>query len=304
MSEKRREIYARVGVQLTQNRRAFRAERACPGAMGLYLFAVLHTRSVLEDGFVSEEILLTAWGVNESVRGPQLDALVAVDLLERADGGFRVVKYAEHNDTLEEIESLREATRVRVRSMRDRKRESTPPGNAGVTRYIGVSNADVPTDTNTDPDPDQISDQDQLHRSPRARSGFPPEETSEVREVQGPMPDSKRAPEALLGAANGIPEPYQGRPAWADVAIEAVEANTGEKFDRSIVWVTYQGSREASGRDVGAADLRRFLGSWASKQKDLRARQRDRGGGGPRGDRQPHDTAWLKRLPSGTDGDF
>lgn len=143
MSEKRKEIYARFGVQLTRNRRAFSVERKAPGAMGLYAFCVMYSRDELLDGFVPEEVALSAWGRPAEERGPQLDALVSVDLLERVEDGFRVVKYAEHNDTVAEVQVAREETRLRVAAFRDKKRGSTPPDEGDVTRYMAVTDDSV-----------------------------------------------------------------------------------------------------------------------------------------------------------------
>ena len=142
MATKKREIYARLGVQLRNNRRVLKAERTCPGAFGLYCFCVLDTRAELLDGFVSEDAVLTALGVHPKLRGKQAEALCSVDLLERVEGGYRVVKYEEHNDTVADIAASRE--RVKGRVTEHRKRST-------VTRYTPVTNADVPISISISP---------------------------------------------------------------------------------------------------------------------------------------------------------
>lgn len=116
----KREIYARLGVQLRSNRRAFKAERIAPGAMGLYAFMVMDARAELPeiDGFVAEEAVLAAWGRPADERLAQVEALCSVDLVERADGGFVVVKYDEHNDCRVTVEKNKEAARVRMNKHR------------------------------------------------------------------------------------------------------------------------------------------------------------------------------------------
>lgn len=144
MSNAKREIYARLGVQLRNNRRCFKAEKLAPGAMGLYAFLVIDARAELPevDGFVSEEVALSAWGGDVTTRRLQIDALCAVDLVERVAGGVVVVKYDEHNDTRKTVEKNKKNTRLRVAKHRK-----------DVTRYMpvteGVSNAFVPNSIST-----------------------------------------------------------------------------------------------------------------------------------------------------------
>lgn len=169
MSEKRREIYARMGVQLINNRRAQRAERRLPGSMGLYLFAMLYTRAELLDGLVPEDIMLTAWGAPEDVRSRQVDVLVDVDLLERVEGGFRVVKYEEHNDTAAEVEANRAKDRERKRP-KGQTQSEFPPG-------IQPDSVRIPPGTH--------SDSERIHKdfpSSISCSFSESEERSEIRE--------------------------------------------------------------------------------------------------------------------------
>ncbi len=138
----KKEIYARFGVQLRNNRRCFRAEKLCPGSMGLYLFMVLDARGEMPevDGFVSEEVTLSAWGLVTDYRSEQLEALCSVDLIERVSGGFRIVKYEEHNDTRKVIAENRKVANERMK--RHRARASSP--SSSVTDNIDRTNAFVP----------------------------------------------------------------------------------------------------------------------------------------------------------------
>ncbi len=101
------------------------------------------------------------------------------------------------------------------------------------------------------------------------------------------------------GAAPVTP-PVTAEPDWVDGSIEAVSSATGETFDRGVVWTTYQGSRESAHRPIGAADFRKFLGSWASRQKSDRVNARERPSGriarGAEITKQPFDpnAPWLK----------
>lgn len=138
----KREIYARFGVQLRNNRRAFKAEKLAPGAMGLYAFCVMDARAELPelDGFVPEEAALSAWGRPCDERLAQAEALCSVDLLERVSGGFVVVKHGEHNDTKAVVEKNRKDA---VKRMRRVRRTSTEHAGA-VQRTEGERSPDVP----------------------------------------------------------------------------------------------------------------------------------------------------------------
>lgn len=142
----KREIYARLGVQLRNNRRAFKAERMAPGAMGLYAFMVMDARSELPelDGFVPEEVVLSAWGRPAEERSAQVEALCAVDLVERAEGGYVVVKYDEHNDTRAVVESNRKAAAKRMRHVRANKHRTSPEQSTNISRTEGACSPDVP----------------------------------------------------------------------------------------------------------------------------------------------------------------
>jgi hypothetical protein len=142
MAAKKREIYARFGVQLITNERSFVAG---PDAMGVYAFCVMWTRKEQRDGFVPELVALSAWGGERKENAKRLDRLVGCGYLERVDGGFRVAKYEEHNDTVADIETAREAARLR----KDKSRHTS--GHGDVTRDGRVSHAEVPISISISP---------------------------------------------------------------------------------------------------------------------------------------------------------
>lgn len=160
----KREIYARLGVQLRNNRRAFKAERLAPGAMGLYAFMVMDARSELPelDGFVPEEVVLSAWGRPAEERSAQVEALCAVDLVERAEGGYVVVKYDEHNDTRAVVESNRKAAAKRMRHVRANKHRTSPEQSTNISRTEGECSPDVPYSSSYSPSGSDLGSRDRV----------------------------------------------------------------------------------------------------------------------------------------------
>jgi len=137
MSEKRRELYARLGLQLLHNRRAFEAERAAEGAMAVYLYCVMYARAEMTDGFVPVAVVEHVWGRS---RVKAIKALVTAGLLLETEAGVTVAKYAEHNDARSDVESNREAARERMRRVRRTSTEQTP----NIDRTTGERSPDVP----------------------------------------------------------------------------------------------------------------------------------------------------------------
>jgi hypothetical protein len=83
------------------------------------------------------------------------------------------------------------------------------------------------------------------------------------------------------------------RPPWADAAFASAEMSTGETFDRGTVWFTYANARDDAGRPTNASDFKRYLGSWASRQKSERVNRPKRPA---EITKQPYDpdAPWLK----------
>lgn len=135
MAAKKREIYARAAVQLRTHERPIRAEKMCPGAMGLYLFLLLDSRGEQTAGDVAELVAMCSWGAPGSYRRKQAEALIAVGLVDRRDDRLVVVKYDEHNDTPVDIALARDAASKRKRKSR---------GHDDVTRDGRDGHAEVP----------------------------------------------------------------------------------------------------------------------------------------------------------------
>lgn len=165
MATKKREIYSRAAVQLRTNERAIRAERQCPGAMGLYFFLLLDARGEETYGDVAEDVALASWAGKESYRSKQAAALIAYGLVERRDDRLHVLRYDEHNDTPSEIDVARSAAR-------DRKRKER--GHGDVTRDAPVTHAEVPCSSSISPDSRSSgSDPDLPDRLPTPQVGAP-----------------------------------------------------------------------------------------------------------------------------------
>lgn len=309
--EKRREIYARLGVQLTHNRRAYAAERAAVGAMSLYMFCVLYTRMELLDGFIPEDVALSAWGRPESERGPQVEALCEVDLLERVRGGFRVVKYAEHNDTKDDVDTARERERVRKRALRARCPASVPrdsdgtetPCPDGVPRDSDGTKNDVDTLRHENPSeirrigarvsPPRVAD------VPWDTAGSPTDVPISISISSSPVLSSgslTHAPERarVTDTPPTLAPLGDAPPPWWGAAVETVEATTGLHVpDRAAAWLEYRASRERK----GWAPSQRDACGWLAAVARTDARQtRERRKSGPELTRQAVDLSapWMR----------
>lgn len=139
MAAKKREIYARIAVQLRTHDRARIAERKCNGAMGLYAFLLIQARGEQTGGDVSELAALESWGAPNAYRKRQVEALIASGLVERVGDRLHITKYGEHNDTPEDIESAKSDARVRMRELRENRSRA-----GDVRRTEGERSTDVP----------------------------------------------------------------------------------------------------------------------------------------------------------------
>ncbi len=139
MATKKREIYARAATQLRTHDRPRLAEKACPGAMGLYLFLLIQARGEQTGGCSSEEAAWESWSAPIAYRKKQAEALILAGLVARIDGRLHVIKYEEHNDTPADIESAKERARVRMYNVRERR-----AGSPDVQRTEPEHTGDVP----------------------------------------------------------------------------------------------------------------------------------------------------------------
>jgi hypothetical protein len=247
--------------------------------MSLYMFCVLYTREELLDGFVPEEVALSAWGRPETERGPQVEALMSVDLLERVEGGFRVVKYAEHNDTAQDVATNRDDARDRMRKSRAKRRgadavtcDTTVTGDVGyapVTCDSRVTHTFVPISISLNSS--DLSSGSLTHASERAgETDTPP--------TLAPLGDAA--------------------PPWWGVAVETVEANTGLRIsDRAGAWLEYRASRE---RKHWAPSQRDATGWLAAVARSEASRSRERRSG-PELTKQAVDLSapWMRAAMGG-----
>lgn len=239
MATKKREIYARMAVQLRTHDRAVRAESICPGAMGLYAWMLIQARGEETAGDVLEASALAAWGAHTSFRRKQVEALLAVELVERKGDRLAVVRYSEHNDGPEEIEANRSAAR-------DRKSKSR---HAPVTRDISVTapsgHAEVPS---------SISCSSSL-----SESGSRSEEPTST-------------PRATPANDNDPPN-------WWAVACDTVSASVAPVDDRGARWLEYSAARERKGWATGQRDAVGWLSTVVrSERRNARAAPKSGGG--------------------------
>ena len=125
-------IFAKVDLVLLSHRKAFEAG---PEAMGLWLFCLAYTRDQELDGFVPDAIVRAAWGGRSNLK--LADRLVGADLLQRVDGGYIVVRYAQKNDTKADVQRRKREEADRKAAFRAKKR-------TGVREESGRSPLGVP----------------------------------------------------------------------------------------------------------------------------------------------------------------
>jgi len=329
MATAKREIYARMATQILNHKRCTIAEKACPGAMGLYLFLVVQSRHEQTHGETLEDIAFASWGAPTAYRRKQAAALIKSGLVEELAGELLVVRYLDHNDGPEEIADNKAAAKGR----QDRRRH--PDRHAAVTRdnrvTEGVLSRGCPSSISCSPSGSGSAD----HRSedptgsPRAL-GSPandgPPLTAPLSLVETPpgsqegAPGRSQAPPAALvaparpDASEGILD--GGGLVRADLpldpdAVAKFEAMTMTRPLRTPVadvWVAFCG--HFAGQRFGSREgvIGRWQ-KWISNQFRYDDRERNaptssrRGtGGGPRGDRQGLD-GYTPPLRTGTDAD-
>jgi hypothetical protein len=241
MAAKKREIYARAAVQLRTHERPAEAERLCPGSMGMYLYLLVQARGEGTNGDVSETVAFASWGAPIAYRRKQAEALIAVGLLVRDGTRLHVVKYDEHNDTLEDIESNRLAARERMRSVRSGSRSGSLP----VQRTDSERSVDVPISISY-----SLSDLD-LEKIP--------EEITSVR---------------------ARPDPGGAPPDWWEAVLATLAMQTGETIAAGEAWLRYAGHRAGKGIAATREDAMYWLTTvmvpQARKDRNDAARQRER----------------------------
>lgn len=220
----KKEIYARVAVQLRTNTRAIKAEKKCPGAMGLYLFLLLDARGEETHGEVDEDVALTSWGAPGPYRRKQADALIELGLAENRDGKLVVLRYEDHNDTPKQIAEARKAAADRKQKQRGSHgshavhARDTGGGHAGVTRDIGVT-------------------------EPESHAGV----LRESRDGHAEVPCSSSCSISETGSRSDPPARSGGPPDWWDGAVGAAAMAVGDVSDPNARWLEYFASRDRKG---------------------------------------------------------
>lgn len=247
-----------------------RMVEACAGGdvtpFAVWSATVIYVTKHKTSGVISRTVIDSL--ISGGDRSAAIKKLIAVGLfIEREDGRIEVWNHAKKSP--KPIEEARSKAAKRQAEYMARKKSKAANDHASPPASEGVSD-DVSNDVI------------------RSTLSLLPSKISSSGRSEEPSSTPRATPE----------------PPWVDEMIAAVHASTGETFDRGAVWTVYQGGRESSGRAISAADFRRFLGSWAARQKTdrINARARldgkQRTGGGPRGDRQGLD-GYVP--PTGTD---
>ena len=290
MATKKREIYACLATQLRHHKRCAKAEKKCPGAMGLYAFLVMQSRGEETHGETFDSIAFASWGADTgpmlAYRRKQAEALIEAGLVVREGEDLLVVKYLEHNDGPEEIAANKEAANVR----QDRRRH--PEKYAAVTRDTPVTSHGVSRGS-----PSSCSSSISGSGSADHRSEDP---DSSPRAIP-PDPPSRPHNDSETPCAIPTSVVELGPPAWWAGACDTVAANVAPVDDRGARWLEYAAARERKGWATNQRDAVGWL-STVVRSERRNARAAPKSGGGPRGDRQglPAHMPWL---PTGTDPD-
>lgn len=249
-----------------------RMVEACAGGdvtpFAVWSATVIYVTKHKTSGVISRTVIDSL--ISGGDRSSAVKKLIAVGLfIEREDGRIEVWNHAKKSP--KPIEEARSKAAQRQANYMARKRAKASNDHASSEPREGVSD-DVSNDVI------------------RSTLSLLPSKISSPGRSEEPSSTPRATPQA--------------EPPWVDEMIAAVAMSTGETFDRGTVWTVYQGGREDAGKLPSPGDFRRFLGSWAARQKRDRVNDRARGfarpngGGGPRGDRQPIGN-WMP--PTGTD---
>ena len=140
-------LFACIGLDLLGHPKA----NAAGAAMLTWFWATLHSRKHHRDGFISDvDIENLPKPSNRRALAERL-AEPDVDLFERAEGGWKILKFEEWNETKTEIDARREATRARVEKHRNTTGNALQPALHAQSERI----TDVPSNANV-PDSDSV----------------------------------------------------------------------------------------------------------------------------------------------------
>ena len=203
-------IYAKIEVILPRHHRMQAIDRA--SALGVYVAMICHSREFELDGFVPAAALRGF----PSHSKKDVDELLRVGLIESAEvaeaKGYRIVKYAEKNETKEEIAARRAATNARVAKHRN---GVTPPVSNGVSN--GIGNEFVPGSGS-------VFDSD-----------LPEEGSGETNSVQAYQRAYESGIREGLGNGSGYGMPENQRGALHQAILAHSEKRKGEKL---LAWIS------------------------------------------------------------------
>src|SRR3990167_1891005 len=118
--------------------------KAGPAACWLWVCGIAHSQSQLTDGFISLEALPMI-GVAGVARCRRLaDALVAVGLFDREDGGYRVHDYLDHNPSRSAVLTKRAEDAERKRRGESKRNPNGIHADSGAPR-AGVPSHPIPS---------------------------------------------------------------------------------------------------------------------------------------------------------------
>lgn len=161
-------IFARVDVAFRDH---IRAGAAGEGGRSLWLWGLLYARGQETDGFLPEAFVRGAWGESAEHNLELAERLVAVGLWERVDGGWTMLRYADHNETKAEIEDRRAKERRKKKDQRERDfnnlRRVSPGESPGDPRGIPDSDSDSGSGK-------RDQEAEERDRDARARAAPPP----------------------------------------------------------------------------------------------------------------------------------
>jgi hypothetical protein len=92
-------------------------------ALGLYAVGILYSNKHLTDGFLAEAVVRRWTHVDRPLA--MAEALVAANLWERTEGGFRIHDFHDHNLKAVDVHEKRKADRDRKKKGGDNRHKST-----------------------------------------------------------------------------------------------------------------------------------------------------------------------------------
>lgn len=282
-------IHAKIDVKLHSHPKA----RKAGIAMSTWTWALCFIRDHETDGFVSDAMIGAAWSGEVQAR-KDAAKLVAVGLWEvvaegegpDGDGGWRMSKYADKNETRAEIDVRRSEDRGRKRmgSFRNPDGIRSEPKRARAESVVGIPG----------------SGSGSVALISESRSEDPPVTAREIPKPPPSQPHNDAPPAAVPTSLVDLGEVA---PPWWAAACETVATNVAPVSDRGARWLEYTAARSRKG--------------WAKNQQDavgwLSTVVRSELRSAPTSKRKPidgkqpllatTDPGWLEKLKTGS-GDF